>query len=80
MKIIDLNASPGTKPEENNNLNLTVFTAILFYFDCHSVNAASELVSWPLLSVFNRAFKMYEFVVYCVVGFMLGNSYPLPRR
>jgi len=57
-----------------------IFTEILFSFDCHSVSAVLRLASWPLLSVFNRAFKMYEFVVYSTVSFMLGNSYPQSRR
>lgn len=65
MKLIDLNSSTGTNSEEKSEL--MVFTAILFPFDSHFVRAVLQLRSWPLLSVFNKAFEMHEFAVYSVV-------------
>lgn len=67
MELVDLNSSIGTNSEEKSDL--VVFPAILFPFDSHSVSAVLQLPSWPLLSVFNKAFEMYEFIVYSVVDF-----------
>lgn len=47
LKLVDLNSSPGTKSEVNNNL--MVFTAVLFSFGCRFVSTVLQLASWPVL-------------------------------